>query len=45
MSKENDIIFLEEMLERFKKAPQDSTQYEYVKQMIIDWLNELYIEE
>ena len=40
-----DIEFLEEMMERLEKAPNDPTQYEYVKEMIRDWLLELEEEE
>ncbi|MDQ5987073.1 MAG: hypothetical protein CSYNP_02810 [Syntrophus sp. SKADARSKE-3] len=41
MSKKDDLKFLEEMLMRLEKAPYDPTQYEYLKKMITDWIDEL----
>lgn len=41
MSKKDDLIFLKEMLGRLEKAPNDPTQYEFLKKMITDWINEL----
>jgi len=39
--RKSDIIFLKEMLDRLVKAPHDTTQYEYIKTMIKDWIKEL----
>ena len=39
--KETDMQFLLEMQERLCKAETDKTEYEYLRQMISDWLEEL----
>ena len=41
MSKREDIEFLKEMKERLIKAQGDPTQFQYVMQMIEDWILEL----
>lgn len=43
MSKKTDLAFLKEMLERFDNARErnDTTQYDYVREMIVDWIAEL----
>lgn len=40
---ETDLAFLEEMRERFDRARDgmDSTQYDMVRQMMTDWIDEL----
>jgi hypothetical protein len=41
MSEKNDLQFLKEMRERLTKAPYDGTQYEFLGNMIDDWIHEL----
>lgn len=36
-----DKDFLKEMLERLEKAPNDLVEYNYLEQMINDWISEL----